>query len=587
MFDYAKAYDEDFFKIKKNEKGEARIQLGRDEIIMGDYDFRVAMDLSQRELVEMYKENGDSAIFDLSDTKYEKNFRATNSIIGCDRKEFGKSVPADDKYDSDVLEDALKSRKQYTSSKIEEIEALFQNVYEHFPKHLKHTVNNCYAVCVSLLQNDLNYVTGLKTANILKNALMKAEQMYGEHSSAGIDYTNMRSLSRCFQHISRIFTSVRQMDTYTLDTSQYGIVGPLVKLYFSTERKISEAFSALNKELTFEDGTESKNKLELFLTVGISNTFRSEEYFYEQIRKGKERVRLISFNLPSAELITNFTPYMIHEIGHRINRDDTKEKRNKCLYMLFKNYSKVYLDRHPNAVPPRHRKGFIDRMENHIRGNGSNNGSDAYSEGNKYWYGPYTNGDDCVERWKKGMTSFFHLLGLDSGWDIYNLLHGGYFEMLNEVAFECYADFIMVKYLHFDFNAYIGTLYRYFDENKITIGNEAAFILRLTAIAYYFFLKDNVAVNNEFIVWHLNNVHANNEYRSLLSGYDKDSNYKENMIKYNSLVKPITDYLMDLDENWEDTLSPHNDGSINAGEIEECINLWFKYVREIRFPKRE
>jgi len=548
MYDCSVASRDDFLPGKEED------QLA----VIGDFDYCANIEENPLNFVKLYLKHEGR----LSEWKYRHIYRYTYTVLGKGVK-LGYGEP-ENLCNSDKLEEDIKARKNRTKKRFEALKKEYENIRICIPKSSKYTVDYCMAICQNLLHNDLNYITGLKTVHVLEVAFEKVREAYKKKDDlAGDIYYN--AVSRCFQDISVIFSSISYMDTYTLNISQNGAVGPLAKLYFSTERMFKEIYDNLSITLDPID-RGSENRLELFLTVGASRDFCSSQYFWRF--DPPKCLKLISLNLPNAAALPDIIPLMLHEAGH-LNSKLKNEDWNRCLYRLFYNYTINFIRMSKKGEDSE----FLINIEQQL---------DSFLEDEKFEITSEMPLYVLIKIWIDALESFFKSLSPETSHLFSELLNPEYCKLLSGVAHEVLADYVMVEYGSYIADEYIKILRDYFDDNMINPDHDIALTLRIASILGYF--QSNYEEDNSpeaFVYW-LNEFIQN------------DMGHYEFLMKFQSrinanieLVRPIIDYICTL--HIDKTLPPKDNRKRSffdrvtkndENKIHEHLKLWFDFIRD-------
>ncbi len=554
-------------------------------VLFGNHDFSVALSLSQKDFVKVFVgSDGQEGLLDICSKRYVNNFRNTHTTLLKNTK-----LPLPTEIYNDGSENAAYQLSQVFEKRNKENDELksklfdiYTKVKKYIPDTIKHTVDNSIVVCLSLLNNDLRYISGLKLYSVLVSALNKINE------TVNLSYGNseeslFQAISRCFQDISMILPSIRRMDTYALESiDNADSISPLSKLFFSIEYLLADLINKLDTPLINKEGEYRERKSDVFLTIGNEGTFTSVQYFSDYSFTERQN-RLISFNLPNASSLSldKILPYILHEVNHYTNPMETKEKRNICMYRLLRNYLLLFIQYTlKTKLTDENIYKFAEELDKH------------YSE-NKYSPNEYMSLDKCAIQWIYGAYSFSDKLVKSE--DETDVIVGNVICMLladtqfakaiRYSIYEAYADFMMIQLGNYDVKKYIQIMYNFLALNNLNAKSDLSFVLRITAVLGYYCNRENGKFDNEtFASWVDKTVSGLPRY---LGNFIYP--YCENIVDSIRLVEPTVLYLSEIsvDKNKVDCdVFKILEHCCNLEtEVSFHVNCWYKCLQEMGVKK--
>lgn len=544
--------------------------------VSGRYEYTMPVHKPQKDLIRMFLNGKPPSLFYIGGEDYRNIFRATNTVF-CLREDGGAEAQGQ------ALVTVMTERREKTGRMIGRLRMLYKEIFLDVPSSLRHGLDNCVMVCVRLLENDLTYITGLKTAAIIETAMevIKSASSDGAYGYARESFYN--AASRCLQDILMILPSIRQMDAQVpYGEENIGSIGPLAKLYFSTEQTLVRMFEDLDISLR---GRASA--VELFLTIGTASDFSSIHYFWDYHVRSSRKRKLLSFNVPHAMQLSlpNVLPFLFHEAGHYIILENDKKNRNNCLYGMFKNY---FFQQLAKYLPFEEAEFDLTEFQRHF---------EAFFTQfmhREHIMPERMNFEKCEELWFRGLSEYLSEFLKNAKPDLVAaLLHKGYTRVIRETVIEAYSDYVMIHYGRYTFSDYLHIVYEYFSVRQLAPYDDVAFHMRLSAVISYFCYRESSQPEsgrlerNAFEDWLDGNLKALPRYL-----YEYICPFISEVKKFLRFTEPIAKYLIHLKPRKQftlkgceprDFLHPQNmgvKGRIQT-EIQIYVNAWFDFVSKM------
>ncbi len=557
--------------------------------VLGDYDISVRFKMKKRHLVDMFTGNGENSLFSICNPIYTHKFRSTKTMLGVDIDSSGLIGNAPKNIDD--IDHDTRRRIEEVMTKRKDIKELYNKAKPYIPNSISYTVEGSINACLDLMLDDLKSAIGKKTYNMLVKVFEKINDNAEINNRQALDFHVFESIIDCFHDVSMILPSALHMDSYSLDSSEIGYsVNPLTKCFFSYEHMLKQVFDQIDSMV---NRNEDKNGNILpFLTVGNYGIFCSKQYF--RTASGTDMSeRLISFNIPSASsfILYDFVPYILHEIGHYARLNNDRGRRNKCFNELLLLHCTIYTARNyyvyaenksdtaPALIASDVNKKLSGIISSIVKPGGG--GVD-----------PNMNMMEFSDRWCRQLSECVYDTGEFAEIVLDWLTFGkNVASVLSEVIHEAHADVLMIIIGGYNLKDYLQIIFNFFWNSKFIPEEDDLYILRLTAVIGYFYLKNNPTIKNGFI----ENETDINRFRLWLdkqinecvsSSADFIYTSREHIINQIGFVQCLSRYLFDLNSIlkkpirlFEYTASDLLNMRVSIKtEVQFHVNLWHKYV---------
>lgn len=406
--------------------------------------------------------------------------------------------------------------------------------------------------------------------------------------------------NKCISDISMILPSVQHLDNFLLAANEnIDSASPVSKLFYSYEYLLKKTYEETHIPAKYNDEKEcddENTECEFFLTVGSSISFNSIQYNWESFLKDpKDRPssgKLLSFNLPNAAFLAlnNILYYFFHEIGHYININKNKLKRNTCLHEVFLNYCSVYIETARIKGP----KPYEWYNEEKVEENRKQMEKDRKMLNDLLFIEKVTPDKEMsisafTETWRRGLRSI-ELCDLYKKFPSYLQTailclnkDNSFINIIKDAFREARADIIMVSLCDFNIDDYLFVLRKFFKMENLNPMSDVAFVLRFSSVIGFFFRKEGKSMSH--YDW----------LRKIERDCDKANlwffkNYSPLICTQIGLVIPITEYLIGISNEIEpmEIFSPDKTarhvlmGDYTIKEEEQFhINNWYQCLHNI------